>query len=483
MRKTFVSNLILLVGLNLLIKPFYILGIEAEIQDRVGAAHFGSYFALINFSILLNILPDLGITNWNTRRVAQEGKLNAQYLGTLFKLRGILALVYAVACLAIGAVLGYSNEQMYGLLLLVFNQIIAATILFLRSNLAGLHLFKQDSFLSILDKLLLVLGLGWMLWGIPDLTFQVEWLIYAQTIALTATAVLALYWVIKHSAKWNMFYDKNLQRQILRESAPFATLTLFGMIIYRADSVMLERMSSSEEAGMYATGFRIFEAYGMISYLFAALLLPIFSRMIKANENIKELVLLSSKVLFTATWVFCIFCFLMPLDVLSLIYDQPSQHATEAFRWLMPGCLAFSMQYIYGTLLTADGQLKQLNWIMISVSLINIILNILFIPDFGAVASAQINGISHLIILTTQITLVMRYFKWGALALFRDIFLFAILTTVAGLFIFNKIPGITIIDLTFPYSSGLFFLIALLLAYSSRMISPQKLILLLRAKE
>lgn len=483
MRKTFVSNLILLVGLNLLIKPFYILGIEAEIQDRVGAANFGSYFALINFSILLNILPDLGITNWNTRRVAQEGKLNANYLGTLFKLRGVLALIYTLVCLIVGFFLGYSETQMYGLLLLVFNQIIAASILFLRSNLSGLHLFKQDSFLSILDKLLLVIGLGYLLWGMPHLAFQVEWLIYAQTIALLATASLALFWVIKHSAKWNMRYDVSLQAQILKESAPFATLTLFGMIIYRADSVMLERISSPQEAGLYAIGFRIFEAYGMISYLFAALLLPIFSRMLKAKEYIGDLVVLSSKVLFTATWVFCLLCFLSPFEILSLVYANPSEHATEAFRWLMPGCLAFSMQYIYGTLLTADGQLKRLNFIMISVCVINLILNSLFIPFSGAVASAQVNGLSHFIILFTQIILVAYYFKLGIVYLFKEIIVFAVLSTLAGVIVFNKISGLTIIDLGFPYSAGLFLIITIFLAFTTGMLRPKKLLLLLRAKE
>lgn len=483
MRKTFVSNLILLVGLNLLIKPFYILGIEAEIQDRVGASNFGSYFALINFSILLNILPDLGITNWNTRKVAQEGKLNADYLGTLFKLRAALALLYAAVCLILGFFLGYSETQMFGLILLVLNQIIAASILFLRSNLSGLHLFKQDSFLSILDKLLLVIGLGYLLWGMPHLSFQIEWLIYAQTIALLVTAGIALYWVIKHAAKWNMRYDRLLQAQILRESAPFATLTLFGMIIYRADSVMLERISSPEEAGVYAIGFRIFEAYGMISYLFAALLLPIFSRMLKGKENIGDLVVLSSKVLFSATWVFCLLCFLAPLEILSLVYANPTKHATEAFRWLMPGCLAFSMQYVYGTLLTADGQLKRLNIIMISVCVINLVLNAILIPYNGALASAQVNGLSHFIILFTQIILVAKYFKWSVGYLFKEILLFAALSTAAGAFVFNKIQGITIIDLPFPYSAGLFLFITTFLAFTTGMLRPKQLLVLLRTKE
>ena len=47
------------------------------------------------------------------------------------------------------------------------------------------------------------------------------------------------------------------------------------------DSIMLERMidDNAMQAGIYAQAYRFFEASNMLAYLFAALLLPIFSRM------------------------------------------------------------------------------------------------------------------------------------------------------------------------------------------------------------
>ena len=47
MTRQFFGNLILVVFLNILIKPFYILGIDAEVINRVGASVYGNYFALI----------------------------------------------------------------------------------------------------------------------------------------------------------------------------------------------------------------------------------------------------------------------------------------------------------------------------------------------------------------------------------------------------------------------------------------------------
>jgi hypothetical protein len=46
-RKIFLSNLLLLIGANLLIKPFYLLVIEAQVQERTGPNDFGVYFAIL----------------------------------------------------------------------------------------------------------------------------------------------------------------------------------------------------------------------------------------------------------------------------------------------------------------------------------------------------------------------------------------------------------------------------------------------------
>ena len=70
MKKKFLSNLVLIIFLNLIIKPFYILGIDAEIINRVGEFEYGVYFSIINLTFLLNIFLDLGINNYKVENIA-----------------------------------------------------------------------------------------------------------------------------------------------------------------------------------------------------------------------------------------------------------------------------------------------------------------------------------------------------------------------------------------------------------------------------
>ena len=78
MKKKFLSNLILVLLLNVVIKPFYIIGIDAEIlkiteQDSPGS--YGTYFSLLSLSFIFNIILDMGVNNFNTRNIAQNNQL------------------------------------------------------------------------------------------------------------------------------------------------------------------------------------------------------------------------------------------------------------------------------------------------------------------------------------------------------------------------------------------------------------------------
>ena len=89
-------------------KPFWIFGIDRTVQNVVGADQYGFYFSLFSFSLLLNILLDVGITNFNNRAIAQEPSLISEYFSNIIVLKFLLGIVYAIVCMAIGIVIGYT---------------------------------------------------------------------------------------------------------------------------------------------------------------------------------------------------------------------------------------------------------------------------------------------------------------------------------------------------------------------------------------
>ena len=94
MLKKFLKNIALVLFLNLLIKPFWILGIDRTVQNVVGVADYGFYYSIFSFSFLLNILLDFGITNFNNKNIAQNNHLLRKHLSSIIVLKLILGFIY-----------------------------------------------------------------------------------------------------------------------------------------------------------------------------------------------------------------------------------------------------------------------------------------------------------------------------------------------------------------------------------------------------
>ena len=415
MRRKFLTNLALLIFLNLLIKPFWIFGIDRTVQNIVGAQEYGLYFSLFNFSLLLNIILDFGITNFNNRNIAQNNHLLSKSLSGIVVLRFILALVYFLVSLTAALIIGYEPRQIYLLIFLIFNQFVASFILYLRSNLSGLHLFKTDSVISVLDRTLMIIICSLLLWGgVVKTAFRIEWFIYAQTAAYLIALTIALLVVYGKAEFFKLNFDRAYFIAILKKSYPFAILTLLMAFYFRIDSVMLERMipDGKEQAGIYAQAFRILDAAAMFAFLFAVLLLPMFSRMIKQKESINQLTYFSLLLLIVPVLGITFASFFYRSEIMDLLYHQHVASSSLIFGVLILSYIGIAISYIFGTLLTANGSLKQLNIMAGTGVLLNVILNLILIPKYAAFGAAIASLITQSFAAILQVFLSIRIFKF-----------------------------------------------------------------------
>lgn len=411
MQRTFLSNLTVLLILNLLIKPAYLLLVETEVQNRVGAEVYGKYAALLSLSFLLNIILDLGLNTFTSRAIARNKKLAASYLGTISLMRILLGVPYFILLFATAWLLHYEAEAMRMLGWIGLNQLLAMSILYLRSNLSGMLHFRQDAILSVLDRGLLLIGLGGLLfWSAADSAFDIFWFIYAQTAAYSAGFVVALIMVRRKAGRLNLRWRPSFKRIILKQSLPYALLVMLMMIYYKTDSVMLERMlpDGAYHAGIYAMSYRLFEATNMLGYLFATLLLPIFTRLLKDRAQLTLISDNAYRLILTGGSLLAAICLIWPVEILSLVYDRHTVEASPSLQVLMLSFFFIMITYLWGTLLTAKGSMKQMNRIALSAVALNIILNYLLIPVYTAFGSALASLLTQILVAILQWLLVIR---------------------------------------------------------------------------
>lgn len=414
MRKFFVTNLFFLLTLNILIKSFWILGIDRGIQNAVSAQEYGVYFALLNFTFLFNILLDFGITNYNNRMIARHTNLLKKYFARIIPLKILLSVLYMLVVIVSGLCLGYDCWQTKMLFWMCLTQVLSSFISYFRSNITSLMLFKTDSIISVLDRFLLIVVCGFMLWNSRlRQNFSIERVVYAQFLTMLITFLVALSVCLAKTGFVRMKWNKAFGFLLLRYGLPFAVLGLLMACYNKMDSVMLLSLvdDNGKSSGIYASGFRLVDSANMVSYLFSVILLPLFSKMIKENRKITDVMGAAFHLLLIITTAFVAISLLYSRELMELLYNKHIEESAEVYRWLSFCFVPISMTYIFGTLLTANGSLKYLNIIAGLGMLMNIGLNFILIPLF------QQNGAAITSLITQTVTAALQ--AWLALKIFK----------------------------------------------------------------
>jgi len=394
-----------MVLLNLLVKPIAIIGIDAEVQNTVGDAEYGIYFSLLNFSFLFNILLDFGINNFTTKNVAQHPEAASNYLNKVLTFRFILFGLYAVVSYAIAYLLNWDNREIYLLSFLILNQFIITLIAYARSHFGGLLMFRTDAIISVLDRFLLIIFCGILLYvPMTDAPFRIEWFIWIQTVCYAITLAVAAIMLFSKFGVPKLKFNPAFSYSIIKKSFPYALLIFLMMIYTRIDSVMVERMliNGQAEAGYYAKGFRLLNALFMFAMIFSSLLFPIFSKMFKKKENVLPLLSTASKLLIGGSIMIAIVSFFNSEYILGLIYTEDLKESNLPFQLLMFSFIGMCSTIVFGTLLTARGDMKFLNTVSMIGIVINITINSFLIPKYGAGGAAIATVITQSLISLIQ---------------------------------------------------------------------------------
>jgi O-antigen/teichoic acid export membrane protein len=411
MNREFLINTIFLVVINLIIKPFYIFGIDRAVQNRVGEENYGIYFALFSFTFLFQIVNDFGIQNFNSREISQHRQLLDKYLSGILSLKILLGGVYLLVATVITTFIPSYWAVLPMVLSLAGYNILTSLRQYLASNVAALGMYRLNSLLSVLDRVLLIIVCAVLLWVEPfSENFKISWFIHAQNASLLITALVTFGVTFKEVKTVKIRWNLPFFLLILRGSMPYA-LSIFLMTIYtRTDVVMLERMlpDGRQQAGIYASAYRLLDAVNVLGLLFAGLLMPMFAKQLKDKIDVAPLVRFSFQLIMVAAIIIAGTVWFYRTDIMQLLYKQATPFSGDVLGVLMGSFVAVSGTYIFSTLIGSAGHVARMNWTFIVAFLINIGLNLILIPQFKALGTAISTLITQFFVMVVVIFLSKR---------------------------------------------------------------------------
>lgn len=414
MQRSFLINIAFLFLVNLVVKPFWIFGIDRTVQNLTGPENYGLYFAILNFSFMFYALADLGLNHHHSQRVAAEPDEFSDSFWPVFFLKIVFGGVYFVFCAALAIALGYRGEALSMLWFLLLNQVFISLLIYMRYNCSALHWFKTDSVLSVLDKLIASAICIPLIWGpYKAAEFDIKWLIYAQSAGLGLTAVIgALILLIKKAPRFKL-PDLAYAKSQIRAALPFALLFVLMGLYQKTDGVMLERMRADGalQAGIYAASYRLLDAFSMFGFLMAGFLIPIYSRQISKGESVVPILRTSTLVVVVYTTLLSAAAVVYRSEIMSLLYHTDDRYWSDVFLWVILALNGTCLMYTFSSLLTADRRLSTLNRLAGAGFLLNIGLNIGLIPLYGALGAAAATLFTQLFIAGGQAQAGIRRFR------------------------------------------------------------------------
>lgn len=381
------------------------LAITLTIARFYGTTGFGEFTKISAYIALFYLVVDFGI---NAIFLKEEEKFN---FANLLSLRLVFGAILIFLALALAAILpgsingGFSLTVKLGIIVLAptiltqgiyisFNALFQKNLRYDKSIMAGVGSGVVTAiviFLFSSVRLPLVLTLSSYLIG--------------GLVLIVASYFLGKKYLKKERDLTTEFLTQDLKKWkvLFKKSLPLGLTLILNLVYFRADVFILTFYRSTIEVGLYGLAYKFFEFPLAFPTFFMNAVYPLMlesrvkpsdsdgknheSRIIKKSQ----IFLLISSVLIT------IICLLLA-PLISLVKSDFNS-SIAPFRILVLSLPVFFLSSLYMWAIIAKGKQRELLKIYGLGMILNIVLNLIFIPQYGYLAAAITTGVSEAVIL------------------------------------------------------------------------------------
>jgi len=383
-----VKNFSLRYGSTMLCKILNFLFI-IYLTNKLGDGTAGHYFWIIATTNMIALIVDAGFATILTRECSKDRDNAPKILFNMIVLKLVAAiLMMLVLHLLLKLMSSFSNlpytQFSFSIYIFGLFWITNSFIELFCGVFIAFERMDYDALINIVHR-----GLSFIL-GVILIAFGCN--ILGVAIAYFAAALVSTIYALKLINR-NIFritfnFDLKKSYYLLLQSLPLAFALLFSSIYFKVDTFMLGLYRIPEEVGWYGAVYRILEITIIIPQAFTIVLFPIFSRLYvdsigKLQETYKRIV----KIMFVASLPVALIITSLAKPILTL-FGEDFIMGTPILKILIWAVCLIFVNFILLTLLTSIG-LQKINALSNGLCvLINIALNLIFIPLWGGIGAA-----------------------------------------------------------------------------------------------
>jgi O-antigen/teichoic acid export membrane protein len=354
------------------------------LANALGDSNYGRYTTLVAYSGLVAVIGDLGFQSLYTREAARNRSLLGDYLGTLIVFRVVLAAVASIVfALALGLGAGLTSLILPGCALLVAT----AYASLLRNTFYSVGRAEFDA-LAIIAETLIQAAL--IVFG-SRLHAGVAYYVWAYAASFTFTIIYSLLVIqVFRLGRIRLALDVDLIRRWLPLAIPFALTFFLTNVYFRAGVLILQQFRSFAEVGWYTLAYKPFEALQFVPLAIQTVVYPLLSVYYVSNtERLDIAYKRFFKVLVLLGWPLTVGTFVL-VHPINQIFNRSGAfgQSEPALRVLAFGIVFLFANSAFYAMLNAMNRQGLNAWATALAAVINIALNLAFIPFFGYLAAS-----------------------------------------------------------------------------------------------
>jgi len=356
--------------------------VSAYVARYLGPKQFGLLSYAVSFVGLFTAIATLGLDSILVRELVKDAHKEDELLGTAFLLR-LIGAFGMLTVLAI-AVKFTSNDHYTNVLIFI----IATSAIFRSFNVIDFYfqskvLSKYVVYANIISLFISsIVKIALIYYRAP--------LIYFALVVLFDSFVMAcgfIYFFFKHSKFkiQNLKFKRETAISLLKDSWPLILSGGILMIQARIDQVMIQEFRGSVEVGYYSVAMRLIETITFMPMILKNSLFPAIQNAKKYSEKIYINRLLNFyRLNFLLFLVFAIPIFFFSKKIVILLFGKSYQPAGILLAFLSVRLFFTNMGVARGTYMLSENLMKFSMITMTLGTIVNVLLNYLWIPDYGA---------------------------------------------------------------------------------------------------
>jgi len=372
----------------------------------LGDVIFGKFSFALAFTAFFIIFTKLGYNTLLIREVARDKSHVKKYVNSILGIRLLLSIIIFVLIIITINLMGYPVDTKIVVYLFGIYFLLESLSEVYKVTYRAFEIMEYEALTKILANLIrvtlsvLVLFLGY---GLIELALV---FIFSGLFDLLISFLICEKKIVKSRPKLDLSFVKDTLKIVL----PLSILPIFSLIYIRADTIMLSVLKGDAVVGWYNAAYYLVLGFKPIAHLVMTALFPLMSLYyISSKDSLKTLYEKSFKYLLILGLPLSLGITLLADKFILLFYGQQFYNSIITLQILAWDILLLFLSMCLSFVLISIDKQNKMAIIAGFSALINVILNIIFIPSFSYVGAAVATIASEGFLFILCILLVSRY--------------------------------------------------------------------------